>query len=77
VGHEGVLLFVAPSRRLSLLWSEITERCVKAGLELSGEKQLSADISACRVQGTHSLVLLSWRALLNEKGGVGGIVWEN
>lgn len=61
----GLLLFVAPDRRLELLWPELVHRCqavADAMLPCGMDKR---DLRSIHVSGQHALALGSWRSLLS------------
>lgn len=62
----GVLLFVAPERRLALLWQELEGRLERAGYELTTVD--GANCYAVRTAG-RTVALVSWRALLEQMHG--------
>jgi hypothetical protein len=60
----GMLLFVAPEKRLYTLWLELTRRVVAAGYSL--EQPGLPGLNKCCVRvGLHVLALVSWRLLLD------------
>lgn len=59
-----LLAFVAPSRRLGLLWAELRRRCAESGTTLSEMPGELADLKRAAVDGNHRLLLVSWRRLL-------------
>lgn len=64
--EPAVLLFVAPAKRLNILWDELLKRCTTANLSLEGEDEILAasDLRTRRIGSSHFMALTSWRALL-------------
>jgi hypothetical protein len=64
--HTGAaLLMVAPATRFETLWSELQRRCAAASMPLVPVPCQSTEMRAARVNGTHLLILTSWRAVLD------------
>jgi hypothetical protein len=63
-GVPGVLLFVAPSRRLEPLWHELARRCSDDGVVLT-RTVVAEELWYSAANGDHVLGLVSWRHLLN------------
>lgn len=65
-GSDGLLLFIAPSRRMASLWDELLRRCHADGLSprvVEGAEEVGrvAEIN----QHHHKLALLSWDSVLS------------
>jgi len=58
----GVLLFVAPAARETLLWGELTRRCTDA--ELIGRSSSNGTLRGHMLADGRHLALVSWRSLL-------------
>jgi hypothetical protein len=61
--RTGMLLFVVPSVRIGLLWTEVTTRAARAGWQL-GVNAGSPERRLVSVSGTAVLAMTSWRSLL-------------
>lgn len=59
----GVLLFLAPSKRLDVLWTELMRRTEAAGLEVGARTDLD-EYRWVTIGEQRILALISWRALL-------------
>ncbi len=64
--ESAVLLFVAPAKRLNILWDELLKRCTTANLYPEGEDKIlvASDLRMRRIGNSHFMALTSWRALL-------------
>lgn len=60
----GVLVFLAPAARLSLLWHELTRRCHEAHLDMVQGQKTTDEAWSATIGLNHCLVLMSWRRLL-------------
>jgi hypothetical protein len=63
-GAPGMLLFVVPSQRLELLWTEVARRAGEGGFPV-GAETTTAELRHASVGDGHVLAMVSWRALLN------------
>ncbi|MEY9908229.1 hypothetical protein ABIA35_004462 [Catenulispora sp. MAP12-49] len=61
-GVEGLLLVVTPSLRVDLVWAELHERCLAAGLQLGGASGFG-EFRWIHVGG-RVLGIISWRVML-------------
>jgi hypothetical protein len=61
--EPGLLVFVVPSRRLELIWTEILTRTSTAGIVCADESG-QGDYRRTTVGPHHTLAITSWRALL-------------
>lgn len=62
---DALLLFVAPAKRFSTLWSELLRRCQNGNTPIErSHEDISQDFRATRVGYTRTLALTSWRSLL-------------
>lgn len=62
--RDALLLFVAPTSRLSTLWPKLLSRCREAGVDPTESGAPSTELRLARVGRMHSLALASWRAIL-------------
>lgn len=62
-GAPGVLLFIAPSIRLEVLWTELLHRLHQAGVQAAGDEG-PPEFRRVDVGGGHVLALTSWRSVL-------------
>jgi len=62
--RPGLLLFVVPSQRLGLLWTEVRARVVAADFPVTAERT-DGDLRHAAVGADHVLAMTSWRSLLN------------
>lgn len=60
----GLLLVLAPERRLPTLWPELLHRCAEAGLAPTALPSPSGASSVAALAGDHRIAAVSWRALL-------------
>jgi hypothetical protein len=63
-----LLLFVAPSKRLDTLWSELLRRCADSGKQLNDPLSQTGEQRHIQV-GNHILGVVSWRLLLDILSG--------
>lgn len=62
---SGLLLFLAPSRRLDTLWPELLQRCRRAGRDITAEEKLGPDSRSAVLQSGRRLAVTSWRMVLD------------
>ncbi|MEZ4441137.1 MAG: hypothetical protein R3B72_18705 [Polyangiaceae bacterium] len=65
VPRGGALAFVAPARRLDLLWRELVRRCNDAGVAAREKPTASSEVRRARVVDDRQLLVMSWRALID------------
>ena len=63
--QSSILLFVAPSKRLSLLWNELIRRCKDGGLNFQSIHVEDDEFKSVKFDKEPTLALTSWRKLLN------------
>lgn len=63
--ESSVLVFIAPSKRLSLLWSELIRRCKESGLEPQQAIIVDDEFKATTFDKYPILALTSWRRVIN------------
>lgn len=63
-GRPGLLLFIVPSHRLGLLWTEVRIRAVAADFPVTAVRA-DGDFRHASVGAEHVLGMTSWRSLLN------------
>jgi len=63
--ESSVLVFIAPSRRLSLLWPELIRRCKEAGLEPQQTIIVDDEFKTTIIDKYPILALTSWRRVVN------------
>lgn len=63
--ESSVLVFIAPSKRLPLLWSELIRRCKEAGLDPQQTIIIDDEFKATTIDKCPILALTSWRKALN------------
>ncbi len=63
-GRPGLLLFVVPSHRLGLLWTEVRARAVAAAIPVTAERT-NGEFWHAAVGAGQVLGMTSWRSLLN------------
>lgn len=63
--ESSVLIFIAPSRRLTLLWSELIRRCKESGLEPRPTINIDDDFKLTTFDKYPILALTSWRKVIN------------
>lgn len=61
----GLVVFLAPTRRLPSLWPELLRRCNAAGLSPEVTDSPSPDVYVATCQGSRFLAATSWRSVLN------------
>lgn len=64
VDRDGVLLFVAPAWRISLLWLQLIQRCEEAELTLGENRSIPPGLLVQRVGSRRRLIAVSWRVFL-------------
>ena len=65
-GHPGILLFVAPSQRIEILWSKVLERCPTSMQPIGPETVQQDELRAIELSSGHQLAMASWRFLLSD-----------
>jgi hypothetical protein len=60
----GMLLFIAPAARLSLVWEELLRRCASGGLQPAEKASSMPGCFVAAVAGQQTMAIVSWRALL-------------
>lgn len=60
----GIVVFLAPTQRLDLLWTELLRRCQNEGWTEANRSGSGADPRSLRLGPHHALTLVSWRRLL-------------
>src|SRR3972149_877420 len=63
--ESSVLVFIAPSKRLSLLWSELIRRCKESGLEYQQAIIVDDEFKTTTFDKYPVLALTSWRRVVN------------
>lgn len=63
--ESSMLVFIAPSRRLSLLWRELIRRCKEAGLDSQNTTIVDNEFKIATFDKYPILVLTSWRKVVN------------
>ncbi|MDP1624451.1 MAG: hypothetical protein Q8L64_01650 [bacterium] len=63
--ESSVLMFVAPSKRLPLLWNELIRRCKDAGLGFRSTQAEDDEFKSVNFDKEPILLLTSWRKVLN------------
>jgi len=63
--ESSVLVFIAPSKRLSLLWSELIRRCKESGLEYQQAIIVDDEFKTTTFDKYPILALTSWRRVVN------------
>ena len=63
--ESSVLVFIAPSRRLSLLWPELIRRCKESGLEPQDTTIVDDEFKITTFDKYPILALTSWRKVVN------------
>ncbi|MCW2943500.1 MAG: hypothetical protein JWR24_217 [Actinoallomurus sp.] len=63
VNRPAMLLFVVPSVRLEVLWTEVLARLTAAGQKMTGE-QAGGEYRSALVDAQRAIAMTSWRALL-------------
>ena len=63
--ESSVLIFIAPSRRLPLLWLELIRRCKEAGLEHQQTIIVDDEFKVATIDTCPTLALTSWRWVIN------------
>ena len=58
-----LLLFIAPARRLEILWDEVAKRCERGGLSVGAVISSGPEIRSASI-GVQRVALVSWRFLL-------------
>jgi hypothetical protein len=61
---EGILVFIAPARRIATLWPELIGRCEAGGLKI-GERSGSDGAALLRIGTRHIIGLTSWSSILS------------
>jgi hypothetical protein len=67
--REGMVLFIAPERRLQALWQELVARCQREGLELSEERGEPPKWQSARTSKINRLAYVSWSFALDRLEG--------
>jgi hypothetical protein len=62
---SGVLIFIAPAKRCSILWSELLRRCKDGGLKVGRQRSIHNEFMAANVTSKHVLAVASWRSVLS------------
>jgi hypothetical protein len=60
-----VLLFVVPSKRLPIVWSELARSAVNRGRDLPDPEQLPGDLLFARLSSSRALAVTTWSAILD------------
>lgn len=63
--ESSVLIFFAPSKRLSLLWHELIRRCKEAGLEPQQTITIDEEFKTTAFDKYPILAMTSWRRVVN------------
>jgi len=63
--ESSVLVFIAPSKRLSLLWSELIRRCKESGLDYQQTTTVDDEFRYTTIGTFPTLALTSWRKTIN------------
>jgi len=63
--ESSVLIFIAPSKRLTLLWSELLRRCKESGLEPQQTIIVDDEFKTTDFEKYPILALTSWRRVIN------------
>jgi hypothetical protein len=63
--ESSILLFIAPSKRIPLLWNELIRRCKGAGLNFQSTQVEDDEFKSVNFDKEPILVLTSWRRILN------------
>lgn len=63
--ESSVLLFIAPSKRIQLLWNELIRRCKEADLSFQPIQVGDNEFKSARFDEHPILALTSWRKILN------------
>ena len=61
----GLLVFVVPSRRLTIVWTELTHSAMNRGTHLPNPEQLAGDLLFTRLTPLTALAVTTWSAVLN------------
>jgi hypothetical protein len=62
-GH--LLLIIGPSKRINILWAELTRRVKSAGYHLEQKEQNSKHVETALINGKYVLAFASWQSLLS------------
>jgi hypothetical protein len=68
----GVLLFVVPSKRLPIVWSELKSSAMNRGRDLPHPEQLPGDFLFARVTPSTTMAATTWNAVLDTLDDVAG-----
>ena len=63
--RNGILLFIAPEKRLPSLWAELLRRCKDSGKTVHQSGTCSGKLLLGSIDGGNSLALASWRSILS------------
>ncbi len=64
--RPGILVFVAPSARIEILWPTVVDRCPPDSAPLGPETLHQDELRAIRLASGHVLAVTSWRFVLEE-----------
>src|SRR6516165_7084676 len=67
-----VLLFVVPSKRLPIVWSELKSSAMNRGRDLPHPEQLPGDFLFVRLTSSTALAATTWNAVLDALDDVAG-----
>jgi len=63
--ESSVLIFIAPSKRLSLLWPELIRRCKESGLDYQQTTTVNDEFRFTTIGSYPTLAITSWRKIIN------------
>ena len=62
---SAVLVFVVPSKRLPIVWAELTSSAMNRGRDLPEPEQLTGDFLVARLTSSTALAATTWNAVLD------------
>ena len=65
VKGSGLLVFIVPSRRFAMVWTELARSAMNRGMQLPNPEQLAGDLLFTRLTPATALAATTWSAVLN------------
>ena len=62
---SGLLIFIVPSRRFAIVWTELARSAMNRGTHLPNPEQLAGDLLFTRLTPSTALAATTWSAVLN------------
>jgi hypothetical protein len=62
---SGLLVFIVPSRRFAIVWTELARSAMNRGTHLPNPEQLAGDLLFTRLTPSTALAATTWSAVLN------------